>query len=59
MNLEQQITEMVKSEGLDPAVWCWVGVDEDGDVYAFDTEPKLRDGYYASVMARPDGGPNT
>ena len=35
---EREITRMVKEKGLDPAVWCWVGVDSDG-VYAYTNEP--------------------
>jgi len=35
---EREITRMVKEKGLDPAVWCWVGVDSDG-AYAYSREP--------------------
>jgi hypothetical protein len=37
---EREITRMVKSKGLDPAVWCWVSVDGYG-VYAYTNEPTL------------------
>jgi len=44
---EREITRMVKAKGLDPAVWCWVGVDDDNDVWAYQNEPELRcDSFY-------------
>jgi len=38
---EREITRMVKKRGLDPAVWCWVGVDEIQDAFAYKEQPSF------------------
>lgn len=47
---EREITRMVKEKGLDPAVWCWVGVDKSNCVLAYKQEPKLVDLEYYYVI---------
>jgi hypothetical protein len=43
---EREITSMVKARGLDPAAWCWVGVDNSGMAFAYNKKPRLIDGIY-------------
>jgi hypothetical protein len=52
---EREITRMVKARGLDPAVWCWVGVDGDGECYAFNYEPLYEKDHSIKGYYNPNG----